>query len=369
MLAAMAKRYTSAYPDVIRAKIILYAAVGLTNEQTARRLDTPRQRVSKWRKRFFEQGFDALQELPRRGHPARFSPSRDRGDQGPGVRASSSTGHSTLAIQHCGDQAGSPSPGSGGLHRGYRLACGVGSPRMPIGSGAIGVGSFRRIPISRRRPGGCWTSTKASGKAFLCRQRIVSSVPTRRPAYRPVGASTPPCHLHRPSPNRVEHEYECKGAWVYLAAWDVRRANIHGRCEPATGIAPFERLVSQAMSRVPYRSAPQVFWILDNGSAHRGQRCVGRLKTRWPTIIVVHTPIHASWPNQVRIYLSVVQRKVSTPNDFASLAALQDRLLRFSDSRNITSRLQSHSNGYCRQDLAKLMSKLRADDSPPPKAA
>lgn len=128
---------------------------------------------------------------------------------------------------------------------------------------------------------------------------------------------------------RVEHEYVRKGAWAYLAAWDVRRARIHGRCEHATGIEPFSRLVRQVMSQEPYRSAPRVFWIVDNGSSHRGARCQDRLARRWPNLIVVHTPIHASWLNQVEIYFSIVQRKVLTPNDVNSLTALEDRLLRF----------------------------------------
>jgi hypothetical protein len=65
-----------------------------------------------------------------------------------------------------------------------------------------------------------------------------------------------------------------------------------------------------------------VFWIVDNCSSHRGQKCVQRLQTRWPTIIPVHTPVHASWLSQVEIYFSVVQRKVLTPNDFSSLIQL-----------------------------------------------
>lgn len=53
---------------------------------------------------------------------------------------------------------------------------------------------------------------------------------------------------------RVEHEYERAGALAYLAAWDVHRARVFGRCEPTTGIAPFERLVEQVMVQEPYRS-------------------------------------------------------------------------------------------------------------------
>jgi hypothetical protein len=70
-------------------------------------------------------------------------------------------------------------------------------------------------------------------------------------------------------PIRVEHEYFREGAWTYLAAWDVHRAKVFGRCEHKTGIAPVDRLVSEVMSQVPYKSAHRVFWIMDNRSAHR----------------------------------------------------------------------------------------------------
>lgn len=84
-LQSVARRYTSPYRDVVRARIVLYAARGLSNDQIAARLDTPRQIVSKWRKRFFEQRLAGLEEQPRDGRPARFSPRRGDLDQGPGV--------------------------------------------------------------------------------------------------------------------------------------------------------------------------------------------------------------------------------------------------------------------------------------------
>ena len=84
-LEAKARRYTSPYRDVIRARIVLYAAEGLHNDEIAARLDTPRQIVSKWRKRFFEEGLIGLQERPRRGRPARFSPQRDHLRKSPGL--------------------------------------------------------------------------------------------------------------------------------------------------------------------------------------------------------------------------------------------------------------------------------------------
>ena len=155
---------------------------------------------------------------------------------------------------------------------------------------------------------------------------------------------------------RVEHEYERKGAWAYLAAWDVRRAQVFGRCEKRTGIAPFGRLVRQVMSREPYRSASRVFWVVDNGSSHRGQRCAERLTRTWPNLIVVHTPVHASWLNQVEIYFSIVQRKVLTPNDFNSLTQLRQRLLRFQEYYGVLAKPFQWK--FTRTDLQKLMTKL-----------
>ena len=109
---------------------------------------------------------------------------------------------------------------------------------------------------------------------------------------------------------RVEHEYDRGGALTYLAAYDVRRAVLHGHCAPSSGIAPFMDLVEQVMSQEPYKSAKRVFWIVDNGSSHRGTKAANRLSQRFPNTVMVHTPVHVSWLNQIEIVFSVVQRKV-----------------------------------------------------------
>lgn len=76
----------------------------------------------------------------------------------------------------------------------------------------------------------------------------------------------------------VEHEYSRGGSLTYIAAWDVKRAKIFGRCEDKSGIVPFNHLVNQVMAQEPYRSAKRVFWIMDNGSSHRGLPCIARFK-------------------------------------------------------------------------------------------
>jgi hypothetical protein len=128
---------------------------------------------------------------------------------------------------------------------------------------------------------------------------------------------------------RVEFEYERCGSLAYVAAWDIRRAKVFGLCADKTGIDTHHRLVDLVMGQEPYRSARRVFWITDNGSAHCGETSIQRLCRWYPNAIQVHTPIHASWLNQIEIYFSIIQRKVLTPNDFPNLQTLEKRLLDF----------------------------------------
>lgn len=156
---------------------------------------------------------------------------------------------------------------------------------------------------------------------------------------------------------RVEHEYFREGAWTYLAAWDVHHAKLFGHCEKKTGIAPTDRLIAEVMRREPYKSAKRVFWIMDNCSAHRGQKAVERIRSRWPNALLVHTPVHASWINQIEIYFSIVQRKVLTPNDFSSLPHLEQCLMDFQKRYEQTA--SPFHWTYTRQDLYALLAKLQ----------
>ena len=155
---------------------------------------------------------------------------------------------------------------------------------------------------------------------------------------------------------KVEHEYQRCGAWAYLAAWDVHRARVFGRCESHTGIDAFDRLVDQVMTQSPYAEACRVFWIVDNGSSHRGPRSVVRLQSKYRNLTLVHGPVHASWLNQIEIYFSIVQRKVLTPNDFPSLEALRERLLAF--QKHYEAIATPFAWKFTRHDLAQLLQKL-----------
>ena len=161
----------------------------------------------------------------------------------------------------------------------------------------------------------------------------------------------------------VEHEYERMGALTYLDAWDVRRGGVIGRSEPKGGIEPFDRLVHQVMRREPYASARRVFWIVDNGSDHRGQKSIDRLQGRWRNLILVHLPVHASWMNQVEIYHSIIQRKVLDPNDFESTAELARTLNEFEHRYNEIA--EPFDWNFTREDLAALLDRLSEPEETP----
>lgn len=195
----------------------------------------------------------------------------------------------------------------------------------------------------------CWNDKPLKGHEFVISADEKTSVQARHRKH----STRPAAPQH---PMRVEHEYERCGAWAYMAALDVHHARVFGRCEATTGIAAFHRLVEQVMTRPPCNDARRVFWIVDNGTSHRGKSSVKRLKELFPRLTLVHGPIHASWLNQVEIYFSIVQRKVLTPNDFASLDQLAERLLDFQSYWESTAK--PFEWRFTKADLAALLTKL-----------
>ena len=155
---------------------------------------------------------------------------------------------------------------------------------------------------------------------------------------------------------RVEFEYQRAGALAYIASWDVRRAKVFGMCAKSTGIEVYHQLVDLVMQQEPYRSANRVFWVTDNGSSHRGQTSVDRLVKWYPNAIQVHTPVHASWLNQIEIYFSVVQRKVLTPNDFPDLETVERRLLDFQSRYEEIAKPFKWK--FTKDDLNRILSKI-----------
>jgi DDE superfamily endonuclease len=114
------------------------------------------------------------------------------------------------------------------------------------------------------------------------------------------------------------------------------------------------------MQRPEYRRAPRVFWVVDHGSSHRGEASVKRLLGWYSNAILVHTPVHASWLNQVEIYFSLVQRKVLTPNDFANLQEVELRLRLYEELTNREP--QPFNWKFTRNDLFELLQGLASEE-------
>lgn len=161
-------------------------------------------------------------------------------------------------------------------------------------------------------------------------------------------------------PMRVEHEYRRHGTCAYLAAWDVHRARLFGRVVDRATIAAFDPFVGEVMGSEPYRSARRVFWIVDNGTIHRGERARQRLQGQCPNLILVHLPVHASWLNQVEIYFSVLHRKALTPDDFASQHAIEARILGF--QKHYEQVATPFEWKFTRQDLDRLLERCSISD-------
>ncbi len=171
---------------------------------------------------------------------------------------------------------------------------------------------------------GYWQGIPLGAKDFVISADEKTSIQARRRIH----ACSAPSSAQ---PGRIESEYKRQGAIQYLAALDIHRIKIFGRCEAKSSKAAFWRLVDDVMSREPYASANRVFWIVDNASIHRGKKAVKELNKRYPNLILVHTPVHASWLNQIEIYFSILQRKVLTPNYYNDTDEIEKNILAFQD--------------------------------------
>lgn len=343
---------------LLRARIVLAAADGASNAGIARDLAVCEDTVRKWHSRYARRRLAGLADARRPGRPRRFSAVQRAqvtaiACELPATRGMPLSRWSSFELACEAIEAGvvvdiSPS-----------------TVRRWLAADAIKPWQFRSW-IAPRAPdfaakaavvldlyAGVWDGKPLGpGDYVLCSDEKTSVQARCRchPTLAPGLARM----------MRVEHEYDRGGAVAYLAAWDVHRGKVFGRCEPSTGIAPFTALVKQVMSIEPYASADRVFWVVDNGSSHRGQASIDRMSETWPTARLVHTPVHASWLNQCEIYFSVVQRKVVTPNDFYDLADVENRLMAFQDLYNLAARPFNWK--YTKTDLNALLARIAAHE-------
>ena len=361
-LKALAHSHTAAYQQVIRARIVRDAAHGYSNNKIATRHRVHVDTVRHWRARFADEGLPGLTDRKRSGRPARFTPTQIAEVKALACQLPAET-EVPLARWSCPDLAREA------VARGIVAAISPSTIRRMLAADMLKPWQHQSW-IFIRDPD---FAVKAARVLDLY-ARTYQGIPLRQDEY--VISSDEKtsiqarCRCHPTlSPGaartmRVNHEYQRKGALAYLAAYDVHRARVFGHCAAKTGIAPFMTLVEQVMTQEPYASAKRVFWVVDNGSSHRGQAAIDRLAQRFPNAVMVHTPVHASWTNQIEIYFSIIQRKVLTPNDFTSLDQVENRLTAFEQRYNATAR--PFRWRFTPADLEDLMARIERHEQKEP---
>jgi transposase len=361
VLMARARSVRSEYRSRMRARIVLAAAAGSANTAIAAQLGVHVDTVRKWRRRFAAARLSGLKDAHRSGRPPVFT-AADRAE--------------VIALA-CALPAGSGVPLSRWscpeLARELAARCQIAASASTIGRwlAADALKPWQhRSWISIRDPAfaakaarvldlyaGTWDGERLGSHDYVICADEKTSIQARcrcHPALPPGKARA----------MRAGHDYQRGGALAYLAAWDVHRGQVTGRCEHTTGIAPFARLVEQVMTAEPYASADRVFWIVDNGSSHRGAASIERMARAWPNAHLIHLPVHASWLDQAEIYFSVVQRKALTPNDFTSLDQVRERLAAFEIRYNAIARPFTWT--FTCTDLSSLLRRIDAHDKTHP---
>jgi len=360
-LKKRARGAKTAYRDWLRAQIVLAAARGRASARIAAGLHVSADTVRKWRGRFAAHSLDGLKDLPRSGRPRRISALERAAicalacqlPAATGVPLSRWTGPELAAELASRGLARPVSPSSV-----LRILA-----EHPLKPWQYQSWIFPRDPDFAAKATVILDLYQGfyGGEPLGPGDRVVSvdaepSIKTRGRRHE----TSPPA---RGQPMRVEHEYQRNGALALLAALDVHTGAVPAAAtSPTTGIAPFMDLMGQVMRQQPYARASRVFVIVDNGSDHRGKKAARRLRAAWPNAIMIHTPVHASWLNQVEIFFSIIQKKVISPNDFAGTSQLAATLLAFTRRYNQTARPFNWK--YTAADLARTLERISAGQEP-----
>ena len=340
---------------VTRAQIVLAAAEGQSSARIAASLRVCEDTVRKWRRRWCAApGVASLDDAPRCGRPPVFS-----AVQVAKVKAAACAPPVDAGLPM--SRWSCPELARHAVAAGICASISTATVRRWLSEDALKPWQYRSwifitdpdfaakaqrvLDLYDRR----WDGKPLGGNDYVISADEKTSIQARRRCHPTLSPGTS-------RTMRVNHDYDRGGAVAYLAGYDVHRATVFGRCEDTTGIEPFRRLVQQVMTAEPYASADRVFWIVDNGSSHRGQAAIDRLAEQYPNAIMVHTPVHASWLNQIEIYFSIVQRKVVSPNDFTDLNTVIDRLSAFEARYNQTARPFKWK--FTTTDLANLLDRL-----------
>ena len=290
----------TAWRDRLRAQIVLAAAAGRCNARIARDLRISQDTVRKWRGRFADRGLEGLGDLPRPGRPRQISAEVRAAVVALACQLPAATG---VPLAHW---------------TGPELAAELSAQNLV--SSPVSASSVLRILAEHPvKPWQYQSWIYPRDPDFEAKAKLIVDLyqgfyqgEPLGPGDRVLSFDAKPqinarrrLHPTRPAapgrPVRYEHEYRRQGSLALLAGLDVRTGQVFASTPVTTGVKPFMDLAGQVMARPEYQDAPRVFVIADNGSDHRGQAAVSRLARAHPNAIMIHTPRHASWLNQVPV--------------------------------------------------------------------
>ena len=269
---------TTAQQLVARARIVLLAAAGWSNTKIASRVGVCVDTVRKWRHRGWVQpGTASFGDAKRSGRPPSFTPVQVAAVKALACQPPEASGV-PLSRWSCPDLAVQV------VADGIAASVSTSTVRRWLAEDAIKPWQYqswifitdpsfaakaaRVLDLYDR----VWDGKPLSANDYVISADEKTSIQARcrcHPSMAPGKARM----------MRVSHDYHRGGALAYLAAYDVHRAKIYGRCDPTTGIEPFTALVEQVMTQEPYASADRVFWVVDNGSSHRSPPTTSRTST------------------------------------------------------------------------------------------
>jgi transposase len=272
----------------VRAQVVLHAARGRSNARIARETGLHLDTVRTWRNRFAEQRLDGLADRGRSGRRTRFTPLQVAQAKALACRLPAETGV-PLARWSCPELAAELTA------RGITDTVSASTVRRWLHQDALKPWQHRSWifitdPHFRDKAqrvldlyARTWQGVPLGPDEYVISADEKTSIQARCRCHSTLAPG-------KARAMRVNHTYGRGGALAYLAAYDIHQARVFGRCEKTTGIDPFMNLVAQVMSQEPYASAKRVFWVVDNGSSHRGNRAAERLTATFPSAVMSTPP-------------------------------------------------------------------------------
>jgi transposase len=310
--------------EVLRARIVLAAAEGLSNGAIARELAVAVNTVRKWRGRFALQGPDGLKDADRSGRPKTY---------GPDVR---------VAIVAAATSA-PPHPEATWSHR--TIAAQVaGTVFAAISASQVGR-ILADLDLKPHRVRG-WL-TRRDTPDFWDRVADVCDLYRNPPQgavvlsidEKTAIAARSRRHPGRPArpgePAREEFEYRRHGTASLVAALDVRTGEVLTEVIARNDAVTFTAFLDQLDAAIS--PGQDIHVVLDNGSSHTAKHTKKWLAAH-PRWTVHWTPPHASWLNQIELYFSAMTRRVLRYGDFSSRDDLIDKLETYVIGRNETAK-------------------------------